>query len=523
VNYLDIASWRDLPGRRQQFAYRALEALPGILLWTAFIGAILLSWLKPVWVAIFIISFDTYWLIRTFYLTAHLHTAYQKLKKISRINWQKKLEHLEAQKTTPKINHIVVIPTYKEGWQVVQETLKALSRVRFPKKRIVVVLGLEQRAGNMAQETASLAQLYFGDRFKKIIPVVHPQNLLNEIPGKASNQTWALKKALNKLPPGFLKNQRKILVTTIDADGQVFPQFFSRLTYCYLRSRLSQKTIFQPVIYYNNHLKNTGFIARALAGSSFIFTLLQQERPRRSTNFSCYSISLKTLKKAGFWHPQVIQEDSRLFWKNFLKFNGDFKITPLFYPVSMDAASGASFWQTLKAQYQQQRRWAWGAGDTAYYSWGFWQNRSISWRKKSAYWLYFTDYYLNWSLAAPLILVLGWLPLALGGDAFNATLLAFNLPGAIQVLLTLAAGGLIYSTWIHWQIIKLHPLETTGIKKFWVPLQWLTMPILFNLLSALPAIDAQTRLMLGIPLTYQASPKPSQTQPALKPAPSTQN
>ncbi|MDZ4231411.1 MAG: hypothetical protein U1C52_01325 [Patescibacteria group bacterium] len=45
--------------------YRFLEILPGLLVWATLVGMVLGSAYLPVWVAVFIILFDVYWLLRT--------------------------------------------------------------------------------------------------------------------------------------------------------------------------------------------------------------------------------------------------------------------------------------------------------------------------------------------------------------------------------------------------------------------------------------------------------------------------
>jgi len=42
--------------------YRFFEMLPGLLSWGTIIGSVLLSWLLPLVMAVFIIIFDFYWL-----------------------------------------------------------------------------------------------------------------------------------------------------------------------------------------------------------------------------------------------------------------------------------------------------------------------------------------------------------------------------------------------------------------------------------------------------------------------------
>ena len=77
----------DLTDDRDRKLYRILEILPGLSAWLTIFLIILLSFWTPFFMALFIIAFDVYWLIKTIYLSFHLKVAYNKLKVNSKINW----------------------------------------------------------------------------------------------------------------------------------------------------------------------------------------------------------------------------------------------------------------------------------------------------------------------------------------------------------------------------------------------------------------------------------------------------
>ncbi len=56
--YLRTARAADLENPRDRALYRALEIMPGVLAWTTLLAVIVLSFLAPTFVAIFIIAFD---------------------------------------------------------------------------------------------------------------------------------------------------------------------------------------------------------------------------------------------------------------------------------------------------------------------------------------------------------------------------------------------------------------------------------------------------------------------------------
>jgi hypothetical protein len=44
----------------------------------------------------------------------------------------------------------------------------------------------------------------------------------------------------------------------------------------------------------------------------------------------------------------------------FLRYDGDYRVTPVFLPAGMDTVVGEHYAASLFALYKQQRRWAWG-------------------------------------------------------------------------------------------------------------------------------------------------------------------
>jgi len=70
--------------------------LPGLLAWLTLFLIIALSFIKPVWVAIFIIIFDIYWLTKTVYLSLHLRSAFKHLRANLKVDWLERLEQLQV-------------------------------------------------------------------------------------------------------------------------------------------------------------------------------------------------------------------------------------------------------------------------------------------------------------------------------------------------------------------------------------------------------------------------------------------
>ena len=80
LSYLHIGRASDVVLPKERKTYRFFEMLPGILAWATLILVIFLSRVLPVAMAVFIIAFDVYWLIKTIYLSLHLRSSYNRLK-----------------------------------------------------------------------------------------------------------------------------------------------------------------------------------------------------------------------------------------------------------------------------------------------------------------------------------------------------------------------------------------------------------------------------------------------------------
>ena len=89
-------------------------------------------------------------------------------------------------------------------------------------------------------------------------------------------------------------------------------------------------------------------------------------RPHALRNFSSHAQSLQTLIDTDFWSVRTIVEDGHQFWRTYFRYDGDHQVFPVYVPVYQDAVLAKGYRRTLKAQFIQLRRWAWGASDVAY-------------------------------------------------------------------------------------------------------------------------------------------------------------
>ena len=506
--YLKVGRFSDLKDKKERIIYRALEILPGGASWLTLALIVLLSWLEPVWMAVFTMVFVIYWLFRTFYFSFHLSACYRQMKKHEKIDWLEKLKTLPAHHSSwQSIYHLIVLPTHQEPLEIIRETFFSLLKSDYPKDKMFVVLACEERAGEKTREAAEMIGREFKDKFGKLLVTFHPDNLPGEIKGKGANESWGARQAKNLIIDPLRIPYKNVIFSSFDVDTCVFPKYFSCLTHHYLTVESPIRASFQPVPLFINNIWQAPPISRVFSFSATFWQMMCQERPEKLLTFSSHSMSFQALVDVDFRQTNVVSDDSRIFWQCFLKYDGDYRVVPLYYPISMDANVAPTFFRTIKNVYKQQRRWAYGAGDVAYFIFGFLKNKKIPLNKKISLGGSVFEGHWSWATNSIMIFLLGWLPLLLGGESFSQTILSYNLPQLTSRLLTLAMLGLLGSVYFSMMMLPPKPPSLGKKKYLFFVLEWFLLPVVMIFFTSLPALDAQTRWIFGKYMGFWVTPK----------------
>lgn len=502
-NYLDIGRASEITDKKERRIYRLLEILPAFLSWGTIFLLIFLSWAQPFWMAIFIIAFDVYWLFKTIFLSLHMRLSFNKMRANLKRNWAEELNKLQWQ----DLRHLVILPMFQEPLEVVRASFLSLASINYPLDKVIAVLAIEERGGKAAFDVAKAIEKEFGDKFFKFLITIHPANISGEIIGKGSNDTWAIKEVKEKIVDELKIPYEKIIVSVFDVDTIVLPDFFSCLSHSYLTAEKPLRSSFQPIPLFINNIWHAPAFARIFAFSTTFWQMIQQSRPERLITFSSQSIGFKPLVDLGFWQTNVVSEDSRIFWQCLLRYDGDWKTVPLFFPVYMDANVAETFWQTLKNQYKQICRWAYGVENNAYFLYGFLKNKKITKLKKWYFGFNMIEGAHSLATNSLIIFLLGWLPTAIGIGGFSETLLSHNLPYITRLTMNLAMVGLVFTAIIAINLLPPRPPYYGRFRYALMALQWLAFPINMIFFGSIPALDAQTRLAFGKYLGFWSTPK----------------
>ena len=481
--------------------YRFWEILPAALVWLTFLFALGLSFFAPTWAIIFIILFDLYWAMRVLYFLIFVLVAYRQFKQVSQADWY---ENIQAIDGWEDLYHVVMLPTYKEDVSILREAMRAIDQSIYRNDRFVVVLGGEQADEQHFRRYAREIEEEYSDIFAKLIVTVHPKGLPGEMPGKGSNMKW-MEEAVAPVLENMGIADEKAIVTAFDVDTVAHPQYFARLSYLFLTVDKPTRASYQPVVLYSNNVWSVKAPVRISMFGTTFWLLSELVRADRMWTFSSHSMSWKMLKDVGFHEPDLVSEDSRIFMQGLIHYDGDYRVEPMLLPVYMDAVDGETWWESMKALYKQQRRWAWGVEHLPYMWEKFREHPNMPRTTKIRFFLNHIEGMYTWSTAPILIFALGYVPFWTLSDVPSA--LIANAPFTLEWMMRVATIGVFVSAWLSlWLLPKRPPQRGVGS---WLVMiaQWVLLPVTFIVFGAFPAIDAQTRMMLGKYLGFNVTRK----------------
>lgn len=483
---------------------RLWEILPGALAWITLIFAVTFSFIRPLWMVYFIIVFDLYWLIRVLYFLPYLLHSWWTFRRAQARDWQREAEVLPGYDA---IRHVVFLPTTKEDVSVVRETLRVIAGSSYPANRLVIVLAGEGKFKEHFDDVATRMKQEFGETFLGFFVTIHPFGLPGDIVGKGSNLHWSGHQVLPQLE-AIGCHPETTIVSSFDIDTIVHPHYFSCLTHAFLSQPDPTRSSYQPVAVYNNNLWESPAIVRvAMFGTTF-WLMTELARPEGMMTFSSHSMSLRMLIDVDFWQRNIVSEDSRIFLQGLVRYHGEYRVTPIYLPVSMDTVMSGNYFKALIALYKQLRRWAWGVENFPYMMEAFLRDPLMPRRKKIVWIFKQLEGMYTWVTAPLLIFILGYLPFWVAPEAFRATAVFQNTPFTLQWLMRLSMIGLFVSAGLALTILPKRPEHISKSYAYLIMIaQWAFLPFTFILFSAIPALDAQTRLMLGRPLGFHVSPK----------------
>ena len=311
--YLKFGYAIDLPrGSTDYFLYRFFEILPGFLIWGTLIALTVFSWLYPIWASFFIIAFDVYWLLKTIFFSIHLRASYKKMQEHTAIDWMERVRGLKlpanelSMSSWEDIHHCVIFPCFLEPKAIMEEALIKILESTYPSEKMIMVLAMEESGGCEDRRAADELEAKYKSRFFKFIVTHHPSGVVGELSGKGAYITYAARKVKEEIIDSLNIPYEHIIVSSLDSDTQIYPQYFAIVTYHYLTIRNPLHSSFQPIPVYNNNIWSAHGLSRIVAYSGTFWQMMQQTRPERLTTFSSHSMPFRALVEMDFCHVNIV-------------------------------------------------------------------------------------------------------------------------------------------------------------------------------------------------------------------------
>lgn len=520
----------ELPLKKRTKQYRFFEMLPAILSYGMLVVLVVLSLISPLAAAIYLLLLIITVLVKAVGIATHTITGRNRLNAAQNINWHERLEQLEtpvesyekernvhssgfgfeahkenlrliaaepeAFPKPSKLYNAVIIAAYNELYEVIEPTIQSVLNTTYDNDKIILTLAYEERGGAEIKKTAKALQKKFGSKFKAFHIVEHPKNLPHEVAGKGANITYA-----GFFLKDWLKEQKiayeDVIVTTLDSDNRPHATYFDYVTYEYIVHEDRKHLSYQPVSLFLNNIWDAPAPMRVLATGNSFWNIISSMRPHTLRNFASHSQPMEALVEMDFWSKRSIVEDGHQYWRSYFYFGGNYSVTPIYVPIYQDAVLSDTYRRTLKAQFIQLRRWAYGASDIPYVATRvFSRKRNVPFFGGLARLLRLIDGHVTLASISILVTVGGWVPLVINSQAAR-DIAAHQLPEVISHIQQVAMIGLLITVFLGFKMLPPRPERYKRRRTLWMLLQWCLMPVTAIAYSAASAFNAQTHLLLG--------------------------
>ncbi len=491
---------------------RVLDGIPGCLAWLALLLSVACAVAFPRALLVVAVLVTCYTAAR--FLFAGI-ANFMGLRKISR--WEK-TDWCEVYATHggedalawKDVRHVVIIPNYKEPVSVLSQTLENLARQYQARERLIVVLAMEAAEPGCVEKAEALVAQY-QPCFLKLHYTVHPRGLPGEMQCKSANEAWAARWIKRRLVDELGFDIDHILVTTMDADTLWHKDHFLALTCLYAIHPERSLRFWQAPIRYHGNVWDISPLLRIVNAYSTAFELAYLAAPWWTPMpMSSYSLSLRLLDNSGYWDSDVIADEWHMFIKAFFARGGEVQLERVFLPFLAQSVTGDNLFDALKNRYQQTLRHAWGSKEVGYAVAKMLEHPELE---------FFTAFRLLFRIAHDILLAgAGWVIMTVGSQLplllhppLLQEMMQEGLTNPIFAVLQIVFGTISILGVVFWyQDVIVRPPRTvpqTWRERLLTLISFPLLPILTLVVVAFPTIQAQTRLLIGVPLQFRVSKK----------------
>jgi hypothetical protein len=491
---------------------RVLDGIPGCLAWLALLFSVASAVAFPYPLLMLAVLVAFYSAIRFLLAGIANIIGLRKIREWEQTDWRAVYGATGDGDSLPwdAVKHVVIIPNYKEPEHILARTLDHLAAQYEARERMTIVMAMEAAEEGCVEKAEALRERY-ADKFAHFHYTVHPRGLPGEMQCKSANESWAARWVKRKLVDELGYNLDHILVTTMDADTIWHPQHFYALTCLFATHPERHLRFWQSPIRYHGNIWDINPLLRIVNAYATALELAYLAAPWwKPMPMSSYALSLRLLDSSGYWDPDVIADEWHMFIKAFFARDGAVKLERVFLPFLADATTGKTLLDAFRNRYQQTLRHAWGSKEVGYMLAKMLEHPEIPF-KTSARMLFRISHDILLAGAGWIIMTVGsQLPLLLNPPLLaQITREGFSNPifALLQIAFALVSIlGIVF--WYQDVIVRPpRPRRQTWRERFLTLLSFPLMPILTLIFVAIPTLQAQTRLMAGIPLQFRVTQK----------------
>ena len=496
-------------GRR----YRFFEQLPGIVTWSIFILPFIVSFIAPHVFVFITFLYTLLWVVKSMGMLVRNFQGLHRLDTYQKLDWRAMMNDLQTGviptgRKAPSwhadnlkrvgdikpndVYQAIIIAAYNETREVLEPTIQSVLESDYDMKKVILVLAYEGRDGAQSEKAVLALTKEYGDKFAHALAVKHPFNP-KEVRGKGGNITYAARELERYLTEKRI-DPMQVVVTTLDSDNRPHPGYLAALAYLYVVCPDPLHSSFQPIPIYTNNIWDVPAPMRVIATGNSFWNIVLSMRPHMIRNFSSHAQGMAALIQTDYWSVRTVVEDGHQFWRTYFRFDGQHEVYPLYVPIYQDAVFSSSYIKTLKMQFIQLRRWAWGASDISYViDKGFYTKNKVPRRDLWMKLARLFEGHISWSTAPLILLFAGYIPSLIHPKDFSST----QLPIIASRIQTVAMVGILATLYLSLKTLPPRPERYKRHRRLYMVAQWVLLPFTTILYNAMAAINAQTRLMFG--------------------------
>jgi cellulose synthase/poly-beta-1,6-N-acetylglucosamine synthase-like glycosyltransferase len=504
-------------GRR----YRFFEILPGLISWIALAFPFFLALISARLTVIFVIAYLLLWFTKAVGLNIRSMQGFRTISRHGKLPWQSMIDDLNAEilptesktsKLIPawhqknlaryrsnsesldprEILHAIIVAAYNESVEVIEPTIKAVLESDFDMKKVILVFAYEGRDGAQSEKAVLHLRDKYGAMFSHCITAKHPQTD-GEVKGKGGNITFAAKVLEKYLAKQKIKPEQ-VIVTTLDSDNRPHPKYLAALTYMYAVTPDPLHVSYQPVTMYTNNIWDVPAPMRVIASGSSFWNMVLSMRPHIIRNFSAHAQGMAALIDTDYWSVRTIVEDGHQFWRTYFRYDGNHEVYPVYLPIYQDAVLSSNYRKTIRAQFIQLRRWAWGSSDIAYVAdRGFFTKNKVPKLDLILKFSRLLEGHVAWATAPFILFFAAFIPAWISPDDYAAN----QLPLVASRIQTVALVGIFITLFLSFKTLPPKPKRHKAHRVLFMIAQWVLLPVTTIVFNATAALVSQTRLMFG--------------------------